>query len=57
MKISITDIQKSLVHLDNKELAELGFFTWEEAQRRAQAQIEKEVEEALKVLDSNKKNV
>lgn len=46
-----------LPYMTNEQLAQLNFEVFVCAQERAQAQIEQEVEEALKVLDSNKKNV
>ncbi len=46
-----------LPFMTNEQLAQLNFEVWAEATNRSQAQIEQEVEEALKVLDSNKKNV
>jgi len=46
-----------LPYMTNEQLAQLNFEVWVEATSRSQAQIEKEVEEALKVLDSHKKNV
>ncbi len=46
-----------LPYMTNEQLAQLSYETWHIAYNRSAEVVEKEVEEALKVFDSNKKNV